>query len=54
MLRMFKDSLAFAYVQGFYERFRFNDGFGRTHESSQDWNVAYDKGANLADKLKGV
>lgn len=54
MVLTFKDSLAFAYVQGFYERFRYHDGFGRTHATNQDWNSAYDKGANLSDKMKGI
>lgn len=43
-----------AYWLGFIERFRFGDGFGRTHPLDQDWNEAYDRGANFADLIKGV
>lgn len=43
----------FAFAQGFYERARWGDGFGRTHDTDQDWNEAYDNGANLADRIKG-
>lgn len=47
----FKDSCAFAFLQGLTERLRYGDGFGRTHASNQDWNEAYDKGANIADRI---
>lgn len=46
-----RESLIYAYVVGFYERARYGDGFGRTHDTNQSWNEAYDSGANLADKL---
>lgn len=46
-----RESLVYAYIIGFYERARYVDGFGRTHETNDDWNVAYDLGANLADYL---
>lgn len=48
-----RDTHIFAYWQGFWERLTLGDSFGRTHETDQDWNEAYDRGANLADKLKG-
>ncbi len=48
-MRFIRDSRLYAYLLGFYERFRFGDAFGRTHESSCYWNDAYDRGANLAD-----
>ena len=44
-----RESHAYAYAIGFYERARYVDGFGRTHQSDEGWNVAYDRGANLAD-----
>jgi len=38
----------FAFWQGFAEHL---DGCGgRTHETDQDWNEAYDRGMNLADR----
>jgi hypothetical protein len=46
-----RDTLIFAYAQGFWERLTLGDAFGRTHETNQDWNEAYDAGANLADRL---
>ena len=49
----FRETLFFAYIIGFWERLRYGDAFGRTHETRQDWNESYDRGANLADKLKG-
>lgn len=52
-MKIIKNSLAFAYVQGLYERIRWADGFGRTHPDNQSWNEAYDRGANLADKIMG-
>lgn len=48
-----KNTLMYAYLLGFYERLRWGDGFGRTHATNQDWNIAYDRGANLADALRG-
>lgn len=49
MLKFIRNTRAFAYCQGFYERLTLGDGFGRTHATDQDWNEAYDRGANLAD-----
>jgi hypothetical protein len=53
MIRKIRDSLAFAFLQGFWERATMGDSFGRTHPTNQDWNESYDCGANLADKLRG-
>lgn len=53
LTRIIKERTSFAYLQGLYERARYCDGFGRTHETNQDWNEAYDRGANLADRLMG-
>lgn len=50
---MFKNTKLFAFVQGVWERFRLGDAFGRTHPLDQDWNEAYDRGANLADRITG-
>jgi len=47
-----KNTLLFAYCQGAYERWRYGDGFGRTHPINQSWNEAYDRGANLIDWLR--
>ncbi len=51
MMKMIRNSLAYAFAQGFWERLREGDSFGRTHESNQDWNEAYDRGANAADAI---
>jgi hypothetical protein len=51
MLRFIRNTHTFAYVQGLYERLRWGDGFGRTHDSDLSWSEAYDSGANLADWL---
>jgi hypothetical protein len=40
-----------AYLLGFWERLTLGDGYGRTHPTDQDWNEAYDRGANLADRV---
>lgn len=48
-----KETLIFAFFQGLVERFRFGDGFGRTHDFNVDWNEAYDRGANVVDKVLG-
>ncbi len=48
-MRFIRDSRPYAFVLGLYERLRFGDSFGRTHESDAGWNDAYDRGANLAD-----
>lgn len=45
-----KDTLIYAYVIGFVERLQ-SDAFGRTHETNQDWNDAYDRGRGLAPRL---
>lgn len=50
----FRDFTLFAFLQGFWERLTLGDAFGRTHETNQDWNEAYDRGANLADWVKGA
>jgi hypothetical protein len=47
----FRDTLTYAYLIGAYERYKLGDAFGRTHEGSQDWNEAYDRGANLIDRI---
>ncbi|WP_444679590.1 hypothetical protein [Halomonas sp. E19] len=49
--RRFRDSLPYAYAQGCWERARWGDGYGRTHETNASWSDAYDYGANLADRL---
>lgn len=54
IVRFVKNTRAFAFAQGLVERLRWGDGFGRTSPTSQDWNAAYDSGANLADRLTGV
>lgn len=46
-----RNTLAFAFWQGFHERRTLGDAFGRTHPDNQDWNEAYDRGANVADML---
>ena len=47
-----RETLVYAYLCGLYERLRYGDAFGRTHDTNIDWNEAYDAGANLADKLR--
>lgn len=49
LLSWWRETLLHAYLCGLYERTRWGDGFGRTHELNQDWNEAYDTGANHAD-----
>ena len=51
MMYKIRESPVYAYLAGFYERTKWVDGFGRTHETNSDWNDYYDKGANLSDKL---
>lgn len=46
-----KNCIVYAFLLGLYERYRYGDGYGQTHATNQDWNEAYDRGANLADKL---
>lgn len=53
MIKSIKNTTSYAFILGFIERTRFYDGFGRTHATNQDWNDAYDKGANFSDKLIG-
>ena len=53
MLYHWRETILYAYLIGLYERFRWCDGFGRSHETNADWNEAYDKGANHADVLRG-
>lgn len=53
-MRWLKNTRLFAFAQGCCERLRLGDAFGRTHESDQRWNEAYDRGANLADRLTGA
>jgi hypothetical protein len=47
----YKDLHTWAWLNGFYERWRYGDGFGRSHETDHDWNEAYDSGANASDYL---
>lgn len=50
-MRWIKDTIAFAFCIGFYERIRFGDACGRTHATNGDWNDSYDQGMNCAEKL---
>lgn len=50
---LLRESLLYAYLCGFFERLAWGDGFGRTHATNLDWSEAYDRGANLADRLTG-
>ncbi|CAM3840427.1 hypothetical protein VRRI112168_02700 [Vreelandella rituensis] len=43
------DDLLFARYQGFFERMTVGSAAGRTHETSDDWNEAYDAGMNDAE-----
>jgi len=48
-MRSIRESRVFAFLQGVLEHL---DGCGgRTHESDQGWNEAYDHGMNLADRI---
>ena len=49
MLKYIRNTRVFAFVQGLWERATLGDAFGRTHATDQNWNDAYDRGANLAD-----
>jgi len=51
MAKAIRDSRLFAFLQGLFEHW--NGCGGRTHETDQGWNLAYDRGMNLADKLRG-
>lgn len=44
-----RETIVFAYLCGLYERARYGDGYGRSHQTNEDWNEAYGHGANLAD-----
>lgn len=50
MAKLIRNSRLFAFVQGVIEHW--NGCGGRTHETSADWNSAYDHGMNLADRLR--
>lgn len=52
MMYAIRETTIYAYVIGFLDRLE-SDGWGRTHETNQDWNVAYDRGRELAAKLVG-
>lgn len=43
-----------AWWLGLYERWRWGDGFGRTHSTDQGWNEWYDRGANVVDWFRGA
>lgn len=43
----------FAFYQGFYERLAEGPDTGRTHETDQAWNEAYDRGRNEAEAVVG-
>lgn len=51
MMRYIRDSRAYAFALGLVEHW--GGCGGRTHAISHDWNVAYDRGMNLADALRG-
>ena len=51
MKKMIRNSHLFAFLQGFFEQVRDGCG-GRTHDSDQGWNEAYDRGMNLADMFR--
>lgn len=51
MMRAIRNSRVFAFLQGFVENW--NGCGGRTHPTSADWNDSYDRGMNLADRLRG-
>jgi hypothetical protein len=50
-MRLIRDSRPYAFVQGLVEHW--GGCGGRTHETNQDWNEAYDAGMNLADRIRG-
>lgn len=51
MRRYIKNTKAFAFMQGLYERLMYGDGAGRTHPTDQNWNETYDQGMNFADEV---
>lgn len=50
-MKFIRNLRLFAFVQGLYERARHGDSMGRTHPTDQDWNEAYDRGRNLAERF---
>lgn len=44
-----RDTHFYAYCQGYRERRRYGDAAGRTHDTDQGWNEAYDRGQNFAE-----
>lgn len=54
MMKFIRNTHVFAYAQGFYERHRWGDGFGRSHATDEGWNDAYSRGANLSDQITGL
>lgn len=48
-----RNTLIYAWLVGFLDRLP-NDSCGRTHETSQDWNEAYDRGRNVAEWFTGA
>lgn len=50
----YKDLHTYAWLEGLYERWTLGDGFGRSHATDDDWNEAYDSGANMADRLRKI
>lgn len=50
-MKAIRNSKIFAFCQGFYEMVASPKSFGRSHPSCSDWNEAYDRGGNLAEKI---
>lgn len=50
-MKRIRNSCLFAFLQGFFERVASNGDVGRTHPTNQDWNEAYDRGMNLAERF---
>lgn len=48
-----KDTCLYAFLQGFFEHIFCDSDCGRTHDTSHDWNVWYDRGWNVADAIQG-
>lgn len=42
----------YAYWLGYYETRKYGGGMGCTHPTDQDWNEAYDRGMNLAERVR--
>lgn len=51
MKHYIRNTMTFAFLQGFYEMASSPKSFGRTHATSMDWNEAYDRGGNLAEAI---